>query len=1015
MKKLFKYLTVLILLTFVLTISAFAGKYVKIDSSSEIYADYIAASKTAYKVLTTRYTNGTTYVVLETLDGKKQITERQKDISGVYKSNIILCAEIDGVIYYDKVKCSRDYATSLNSSGGTVRFYGLGQVKYRNVSIDGILDNELDESVVGEDRERDYWVYNGELVYMLPHISVPIYRFAVLRYVEKINTSYFASVYINGSIESFPLDQTNAARINGVEYTAKQMYDLFCATTDDNGNKEYNYTVIADYESTSAGYSLVISENFNKNVYTLIPSGKKIIYDANTGFFSIDGINKIIADKSTRIHYKYDKPASNDGFMSLGTYMYDDMPQTNTDIITCGDTYLYYDEYVGKNVLLTTIITDEIEGATDDDGNTVPSKTPEYVSDGTAIVYAYSSSSTVSSSGKLYNRYSFMDLSTLTNSSAVTDKRREYHASLNSGAEEGYFYGWNQSELKYDKITANRVKSLDFINLGVGVEVLNNGTKILFIANVNGEEETFLMSSKTVIWGLSSKTNNKTYKKLTLTQLENMLSLVSNYNKANRTSIEMNVLMLSTEDASEISYLVVELFEQSNGSLISVNDTIFRNLGIAPDTSDSTLPFITLDKTECYNGDTVKANWNAVTDAYNYTVEVKDNAGKAVYTSAVLSSNTFTHSFSLGEGEYTVTVMANCGTKRYSNKVELTVKRKYYTITYDANGGINAPSAQTKTNGTSIYLTGSVPVNEGKIFVGWGLSPISVGAAYKSNDVYSQNSDITLYAVWAKEPSFLGASLILDGNIGIRAYFDIDSNLVSDCRVSYKQSNSSNDSWGQRSLSYDAKKEAYYVTFDIYAKDADTATISCSLTYGNYNLSAGIMRVTEYIASVRALAKEDAECAKALDLVNALDTYIQCVNAYFKGNPMPVVIADVKAVNSPSKIGSANGITHYATSLILTDDVYINHYFSVETTSHTFISGGKSITSRNLGSGIMEASINSIPIQNLDEIYTVTVDGTLNINFSVLNYLEAVSDDPRIGELAKALYNYWYETEQYLK
>ena len=93
-----------------------------------------------------------------------------------------------------------------------------------------------------------------------------------------------------------------------------------------------------------------------------------------------------------------------------------------------------------------------------------------------------------------------------------------------------------------------------------------------------------------------------------------------------------------------------------------------------------------------------------------------------------------------------------------STKIKISAKNEY-TITYDANGGINAPFAQTKTYGVDLTLSSTKPQRTGYFFLGWSRSPVAseddieYPVSSLDNAVYSGNSDLTLYAVWelAKE------------------------------------------------------------------------------------------------------------------------------------------------------------------------------------------------------------------------------------------------------------------------
>ena len=93
---------------------------------------------------------------------------------------------------------------------------------------------------------------------------------------------------------------------------------------------------------------------------------------------------------------------------------------------------------------------------------------------------------------------------------------------------------------------------------------------------------------------------------------------------------------------------------------------------------------------------------------------------------------------------------------------------KSYSVSYNANGGSNAPSSQTKYHGKDLVLTTSTPAgkrytvtfngNGGTVgkssqvysqsFKEWNTSASGSGTKYASGGSYSSNSSVTLYAVW---------------------------------------------------------------------------------------------------------------------------------------------------------------------------------------------------------------------------------------------------------------------------
>ncbi len=73
-----------------------------------------------------------------------------------------------------------------------------------------------------------------------------------------------------------------------------------------------------------------------------------------------------------------------------------------------------------------------------------------------------------------------------------------------------------------------------------------------------------------------------------------------------------------------------------------------------------------------------------------------------------------------------------------------------YVITYDANGGENAPASVIKESDVTYIITSDEPTYSGFAFLGW--SETSDGSVtYVAGDEYTENSSLTLYAVWSEQ------------------------------------------------------------------------------------------------------------------------------------------------------------------------------------------------------------------------------------------------------------------------
>lgn len=98
-----------------------------------------------------------------------------------------------------------------------------------------------------------------------------------------------------------------------------------------------------------------------------------------------------------------------------------------------------------------------------------------------------------------------------------------------------------------------------------------------------------------------------------------------------------------------------------------------------------------------------------------------------------------------------------------------------YTITYDANGGINAPAAAKAYYGMPFNVSTKRPSYEGKYFLGWSTSKNATNASFYQASVIPADmftdtkKEITLYAVWADEITELP---LLSNRVKVGDYVD---------------------------------------------------------------------------------------------------------------------------------------------------------------------------------------------------------------------------------------------------
>lgn len=73
-----------------------------------------------------------------------------------------------------------------------------------------------------------------------------------------------------------------------------------------------------------------------------------------------------------------------------------------------------------------------------------------------------------------------------------------------------------------------------------------------------------------------------------------------------------------------------------------------------------------------------------------------------------------------------------------------------YTVSFNANGGNNAPASQTKIHNETLILTTQVPERDGYRCLGWATSSTASSPTYIPGGAYITNASDVLYAVWER-------------------------------------------------------------------------------------------------------------------------------------------------------------------------------------------------------------------------------------------------------------------------
>lgn len=154
---------------------------------------------------------------------------------------------------------------------------------------------------------------------------------------------------------------------------------------------------------------------------------------------------------------------------------------------------------------------------------------------------------------------------------------------------------------------------------------------------------------------------------------------------------------------------------------------------------------------------------NNVENAHSYTLTLYRDGYQ--YGNYNMSGRSYSVS-GLAPGNYSAELTArnnNTGRTRkgYCSNFKIV---NTYNVSFNANGGSNAPSAQTKIQNEWLTLSSSKPNRSHYIFKGWASSRTAAEPQYQPGGAYDKNAKITLYAVW--EPEVYTVNFDADGGKG---------------------------------------------------------------------------------------------------------------------------------------------------------------------------------------------------------------------------------------------------------
>lgn len=152
-------------------------------------------------------------------------------------------------------------------------------------------------------------------------------------------------------------------------------------------------------------------------------------------------------------------------------------------------------------------------------------------------------------------------------------------------------------------------------------------------------------------------------------------------------------------------------------------------------------------------------NDTVVDSAEGYAPKGYTSWTKCVDTGAYTKVYTRTYSdqiITIGSKYYGKQVDYNPGSKSGNTSIKITIPAKQsYSVSYEENGGNDAPSSQTKWYDETLSLSTEIPNRKGYTFLCWNTEPDGSGISYSAGEDYIENSELTLYAQWIKNSNFI--------------------------------------------------------------------------------------------------------------------------------------------------------------------------------------------------------------------------------------------------------------------
>lgn len=273
----------------------------------------------------------------------------------------------------------------------------------------------------------------------------------------------------------------------------------------------------------------------------------------------------------------------------------------------------------------------------------------------------------------------------------------------------------------------------------------------------------------------------------------------------------------------------------------------------------------------------------------------------------------------LSNGTYTVSMYA---TSADGKKKSETVTKNFtvntgYRVSYDANGGNNAPASQNKIQGTTLKLSESVPSRSGYTFAGWSTT-CDGAVEYTAGAAYTKNASVTLYAVWLQNMSYSASSYkgIYDGaEHGITISV---TNPETDAVITYGTKNGDTIIYSSDNTGLFSKPGTYTLYFKITADGYQPITNSRTVKISK---AVPVLTLADTTVSYSRTAAGEIDAATVTGVAGATEPSGEITYAYYTDAACTML---TDAAVGAADLGSApqEAGTYYVKASLAGDDYY---------------------------------------------------------------------------------------------